>query len=158
MTRGVNGKYYALTGFSDLKYWRFTFSDVSNIDGYIEIGRIWLGTTTTLLGPARTSTERIIDTTIKSFSRTGQIYSDTGYRYKVFDVTFPYWTDTIKNSVEDFIKAVGGAPFYVAFSEDSLDKLPIVYDDKATCPTIDKFFKDILKEEGDAKESPDQVY
>ena len=31
------------------------------------------------------------------------------------------------------------------------NKLPIVYDDKATCPTIDKFFKDILKEEGDAK-------
>ncbi len=127
MTRGINGIYYAITGFSDLKYWRFVFADISNPDGYIEVGRLWLGHTTALLGASRTTTEKIIDTTIKSWSRSGQAYTDIGYRYKEYNVDFPYWTNTNKDAIEDFINEVHGSPFYVAFDETNLTLIPLLY-------------------------------
>jgi len=127
MTRGTNGIYYALTGFLEKEYWRFLITDPSNTDGHFKVGRLWLGDSIDISGPERASVEKRVDTTVKSFSRSGQSSSDTGYRYRVYEVSFPHWTDTMKDNVELFIKAVRGAPFYVLFDEDKIAKMPLLY-------------------------------
>lgn len=127
MVRGTNGIYYALAGFLEKEYWRFLITDPSNTDGYFKVGRLWLGSSIDISGPERASIEKRVDTTVKSFSRSGQSSSDTGYRYRVYDVSFPHWTDAMKDNVELFIKAVRGAPFYVLFDEAKIDKMPPLY-------------------------------
>lgn len=128
MTRG-NSIYYAFAGFSEQKYWRFLIGDSTNENGYVEVGKLWLGASASIdNGPARGFTENMYDTTVQSFSRGGQAYADKGYRYKSYDVYFPYWTDAMKNDVETFADAVQLAdPFFVTFDTAKADKLNPVY-------------------------------
>ena len=128
MTRGKT-VYYAFVGFAAHLYWRFLVEDPTNPDGYIEIGRLWLGASTSLdNGPARGLVETMHDTTAQTFSITGQLYSDRGIRFKSYDVYFPFFTDAIKANVETFADAVGtGVPFFVTYDTGKADKLNPFY-------------------------------
>lgn len=129
MTRVDENLYYTTTGFSSKQYWRFYLDDAANPDGYIEVSRTWLGDTVTIgNGPSRTFAEKVIDTSTLSYSRSGQVYGDIGYRYKKYSMDFPYWTDAMKTAIDTFVSTVsGGQPFIVAFDENNLDKLPHLY-------------------------------
>ena len=128
MTRGKT-VYYAFAGFAAHLYWRFLITDPTNPDGYIEIGRLWLGASTSLAnGPSRGMAETMHDTTAQSFSITGQLYSDRGIRFKSYDVYFPFFTDAVKVTVETFADAVGlGVPFFITYDTAKADKLNPFY-------------------------------
>lgn len=129
MTRVDEDLYYTIAGFSSKQYWRFFIDDPTNTDEYVEMGRVWLGDTTTITkGASRNFTESISDTSNISVSRSGQVYGDIGYRYRSYSLTFPYWSDTMKTTVDTFVESViGGKPFVAILDENNIDKIPFMY-------------------------------
>ncbi len=129
MIRGANGIYYALAGFSTKKWWRFLVTDPTNISGYIQIGRAWLGDSISVVtGPARATTENRTDASVLTVGRSGESFGDKKYRFRQYDVLFPSWDNTNKALIEAFLDAVMAVdPFFVIFDPDNIDKLPIMY-------------------------------
>lgn len=125
-----NGVWYHANsgGLGSYQYWRYVFTDVGNPDGYLEAGRCYIGDEIVVNSPSKSFTEEINDTSNISFSRSGQVYGDIGYRYKTYNCNFPYWTNTMKDDIETFLDAtIGGEPFFVAFDPSNNDKLPTIY-------------------------------
>lgn len=129
MTRGANGIYYALAGFSTKKWWRFLITDPTNSDGFIQIGRAWLGDTVTIItGPARATTENRSDASVLTIGRSGESFGDKRYRFRHYDILFPKWDNTNKTGIETFLDAVMSVdPFFVAFDSDNIDRMPLMY-------------------------------
>ncbi len=108
---------------SALRFWRFRFQDAANPDGYIQIGRLSLGTYLQMpdieLGPAlprKTST-------VVTESPTGQVYADLGVEWGEFGIVFPpIITETQRQAIRSMWAAVHNAvPFFLAVWESSFD-------------------------------------
>ena len=113
---------------SILKYWRFSIVDIANTDGYISIGRAWFGKTIEVRGPYTDFVERRINTSATTISISGQPYTDVGYVYNEYEMTYPYWNNTEKGDIETFADTVNkGQPFFAQFVGENNCQLGPLY-------------------------------
>jgi len=109
------------------RYWRIQIIDATNTDGYIEIGRAWIGTYYTTPGIAPTVTSSLLTATVKTRSTGGQSYGDKRHTYYKFITNFPAVTYTQKASLETmFISLDHSTPFFIYFDSEGID-LDIYY-------------------------------
>ena len=114
-----DGIYYSYSSLlTTMKYWRFIIADATNPDGYIEVGRAWLGDSIEVEGPHTNFVETRNNTSITTISLSGQSYGDVGYIYRSWNMAFPFWDDIEKGNIEDFSDYVNKAkPFFVQFAD-----------------------------------------
>lgn len=90
------------------QYWRFTLDDATNSDGYVEAGRVWLGTYLEL-DPSSllnfTVTKRRSDTVV--YGRDRQKYATQGVGWREFNLSFPRTSGTALTNVLGMIDTVG---------------------------------------------------
>ena len=90
------------------QYWRFTLDDATNSDGYVEAGRIWLGTYLTI-DPSSllnfTVIKRRSDTVV--YGRDRQKYATEGVGWREFNLSFPRTSGTALTSVLTMYDTVG---------------------------------------------------
>ena len=104
------------------RYWRIQIIDASNSDGYIEIGRAWIGENFTTPAISPTVSHSRMSSSVKSISISGQSYMDTRYFYSTISVSFPKITHTEKaNLITQFETIDIGKPFFVTFDESKID-------------------------------------
>jgi hypothetical protein len=90
----------------------FFFSDVTNTDGYIEIGRIWFGEYwEPTIGYSPTMLERMIDPSSVMTSSGGQKSILEKEKYKVWDMVFECITDAL--GFNSFFDSVGNSREFV---------------------------------------------
>jgi len=111
------------------RYWRYTFADATNSDGYIELGRLFLGTYLQFDDPPKAEMPlQYIDTSTKQFSIKGQVFGDKGIIYKVYNFLFPYWVESVRTSLKTMIDEVNQVkPVVLIPDENNQDKLKPVY-------------------------------
>lgn len=111
------------------RYWRFTFADASNPDGYIEIGRLMVGANLTITKSfTRSFTEKNVDTSERYFAQGGQVRGVKGYRRREYSLSFPYWTSSMLDDIKTMIDTVyKSMPIAVALDEDNMDDLNPLY-------------------------------
>ena len=116
-----NGVSYTFSdNFSAMRYWRFSIEDGSNIDGYIELGRAWIGEAITVSVPYISFVEKRINTSEATISISGQPYGDVGYVYRSWEMSYPYWDNTEKANIEIFADYVNKSlPFFTQFTDDN---------------------------------------
>ena len=116
------------TDFAELRWWRFVIEDPTNPDGYISVGRAWIGETITLLGPHTSFIHQRINTSVGETSISGQSYGDTGYVYNSWEMSFPYWNNEEKNNIITFSDTVNKSKqFFVQFADDNDNQLGPIY-------------------------------
>lgn len=110
------------------RYWRFSFADGSNPDGYIEIGRLFLGTYLTLDNPHTDFPYEVIDTSIVDSSITGQSYGDEGVTIRSYSFNWNHWTNTEKTNIVTMFEDVKTVkPVVIVPDPDNTDKIDIDY-------------------------------
>lgn len=111
------------------RYWRFTFADASNPDGYIEAGRLFVGGYTEVTkAMAKSFPEQYIDTSEQYFSESGQVFGVSGYRYRVYNFSFPYLSRTMVDTLKTILATVEkSTPIVLTLDEDNTDELPPCY-------------------------------
>lgn len=110
------------------RYWRFSFADGSNPDGYIEIGRLFLGTYLTLDDPYTDFPYEILDTSIVDESITGQSFGDEGITRRSYSFNWNHWTNTEKANIITMFEDVKTVkPVIIVPDPDNTDKLVIDY-------------------------------
>lgn len=125
----VGDIYYSYSSsFAAMNYWRFSITDTANTDGYIEVGRAWIGANVTVQGPGKSFVEKRINTTKVSTTNSGQTYSNINYTYKSWEMAYPYWTNTEKGYIETFADAVDKSqPLFVQFADTGSNTLGPYY-------------------------------
>ena len=115
------GVYYSYSNeLTAQDYWRFEISDTGNPDGYIQAGRAWIGASIEVLGPYTSFVEKRINTSISEISNSGQVYGNINYKYKTYEMAYPYWDNTEKDNIEDFADTVNKSqPFFTQFVNDA---------------------------------------
>lgn len=116
------------TNSTGYRFWRFYFDDDSNPDGYIEIGRLFLGTRLQMpkIEPGVDIPYRT--TSIVSTSISGESYGDYGVRYRAPGFRFPFLTDAERSSVISMWNEVDRVkPIFLLIWEDSLDVMEPLY-------------------------------
>jgi hypothetical protein len=111
------------------QYWRFTFDDAANPDGYIEIGRLMLCLHWQSVEETDRGTEDgIEDTTRTSESETGQAFGDIGVQKQTYAMSFGIMQPETRTSLKAIYASVGQhMPIVVVPNENALDKLPPIY-------------------------------
>jgi len=101
------------------QWWRIYIDDTGNSDGYLKIGRVFLGNHVELSRVYSYGYEyQYIDPSDVVFSANGQIASNQKERYKRFSYTFRGLTSTDKSNLETIFDSVGlSIPYF--FCEDS---------------------------------------
>ncbi len=104
------------------QYWRIQIVDAGNSDGYIEIGRSWVGKVFTTPGISKTVSDSRKSNSAKSISVSGQSYQDVRYFNSMISVKIPRLTHAEKASlITEFENVDYGVPFFVQFDESCLD-------------------------------------
>jgi hypothetical protein len=105
------------------RYWRIQVVDATNSDGYIQIGRAWVGVSYDMPGIGTTITHDKTSTSRKSTSVSGQTYLDKRYLYETVNTTFPVVSHAEKLEIFDtvFEQTDIGVPFFVTFDETGSD-------------------------------------
>jgi len=86
----------SFTGAS-LRYWRFTFADATNTDGYLKVGRLYVGPKLTPAAAHHVGfTEARFDTSETFLSVSGQVFGDIGVEGRLYDYSLPILTNTEK--------------------------------------------------------------
>lgn len=111
------------------RFWRFIITDASNPDGYIEIGRLFLSDHYAFEElPESGFIQRVIDTTVKDYSQSGQVYTDVGITYEIYEIPPGLIEDTTRQSLISNLANVGRhTPFVLVPDEDNLTKLDPLY-------------------------------
>ncbi len=114
---------------SALRFWRFHFADAANPDGYIQIGRLSLGTYLQMPDIEPGETLPRPTSTIVTESPTGQVYADLGIEWGEFGIVFPpVITETQRQAIRAMWAAVHNAvPFFLAVWESSFEVEGPVY-------------------------------
>jgi hypothetical protein len=113
---------------SALRYWRVFIDDDSNPDGYVQIGRLMLGTYLQMppVDPAVNIPRRTTSVTTDSIS--GQSYGDRGVLYRAPGFQFPLITDAERVLIDAMWTEVENvAPVVLVVWEDSLTVLGPIY-------------------------------
>jgi len=101
------------------RYWRITFTDPRNADGYVEIGGVYLGSYIQLPAMSPDQTIPRNSTSEQSFNETGQLHAYRKYQYKGVGVNFPAVTDAEKNALDElFVESDITDPLLLIFWED----------------------------------------
>ncbi|MEN6333793.1 MAG: hypothetical protein ABFE01_05990 [Phycisphaerales bacterium] len=104
-----------------LRFWRFLIDDPDNADGYIEIGRVAIGSYLQM-PPIEPGIDLPMGTTtLLSESISGQAFSDIGTVYYNPTFAFPLITQAERASIETMWRAIEQhSPVFLVVWEDSL--------------------------------------
>jgi len=110
----------------DQPYVEITFADVGNPDGYIEIGRVWMGE---IIRPRiGFSMERVLvpqDPSVISESENGQVATIQRTRFNTWDYTFEGVDPDDKNDIENMFIEVGlSKALFLCEEPEELDLVP----------------------------------
>jgi len=119
--------YYFWASAQSYRWWRIRIQDAGNGDGYLKIGRLFLGT---YFSPARNfsyvSRKKLIDPSVKRYSSGGQISSNQKEHYRVWSYEFGLLTSAEADTMEDIFDAVGQSkPYFIC--EDADDAYNTLY-------------------------------
>ena len=104
-----------------LRYWRISIVNATNPDGFISIGRVWLGDGFTMPSISPTVGHSRSSASVKSISVSGQSYMDARYFSSNISVKIPAVTATEKaNLISQFETIDIGVPFFVTFDESNI--------------------------------------
>lgn len=113
---------------AEYRYWRLEIADSGNPDGYIEIGRIFLGTFAQLPGIKPEMSLEREDLSSREFSPTGQAFTVVRPQRISFSVNFPSIEEDDRKNMLDAFKQNGiHTPMFVAVWEESFDVQEPVY-------------------------------
>ena len=111
------------------QYWRFTIEDTNNDEGYLEIGRLFLGEYLQITPSSFIEFPLTIDTTDQvSYSMGRQLYGDRGVRYTRLAYQFPATDDDQKKLVEAMWinRGLTGPIWFMNYDTD-YDRIPPIY-------------------------------
>lgn len=119
---------YSTFSSASYQYWRITVNDVSNTDGFIQIGSVFLGDSLTMPGFDTVGTVFGKSSSSRSISVSGQAYGQKRLIYKVADINFPDVSSIEKIAIETFIETVDTTdPFWLIIWENDTAICPPVY-------------------------------
>jgi hypothetical protein len=117
------------------RYWRVTFADATNTDGYIRFSKLWLSRYIDLPAFSLSPSLPYTSNAESNFSVTGQLYADRRIRYKSGEITFPILTYTDVANINTFFDVVDTVlPFILLIWENDLTIEPAIY-----CSLTDSF-------------------
>ena len=112
---------------SSLRYWRVTFDDATNPDGYIQIAKIYLGVYIEH-GINRTQSISVNSNSTNQKSITGQLYGNKQITFKTVGFTLSSMDNDSRLEFQTFFETVDiVTPFILLVWENSLDIQPPVY-------------------------------
>ncbi len=109
------------------QYWRYTLNDPTNTDGYVEVGRPWLGEYLAIDPSSLTAFtvgKRRSDTV--TYGRDRQKYATEGVGWREFDLSFPRTAGTALTAILSMVDTVGLHSSFIFSNFDSLRTYPIV--------------------------------
>lgn len=113
---------------ASFRYWKFSIDDQSNTDGYLEMGRLWLGTYITILPSSLldfTVAKRRSD--IVTYGKNRQKYASIGEDWRRFELNFPPTGGSALTAIQTMFDAVG-LHSSLLFTHLDLDySYPIIY-------------------------------
>jgi len=109
------------------RYWRIVISDATNPDGLIKFGGCFLGAYLSTPDFSHVLTENRVDTSVISRSLSGQVYIDSNYQYKEYNLNIPYVTDTQKTNLVSFMTTNAKKPVYILLDETSTTEFLPIY-------------------------------
>jgi hypothetical protein len=102
--------------------------DGSNPDGYVEAGKVFLGTYLTMPGFAPDVEFTDNSTSHVEFSQCGQVYGDDGYQYRTFQFNFPLVTESERQTTKTMFATVGNhTPIFLTVWESNTSTEPVIY-------------------------------
>lgn len=103
------------------QWFKIEIDDQTNPDGYIEIGRFWLGDYITI------SPSSLVDFTVKKnrsdnvmHNKTRQKYASIGNTWREFNLQFPPTASTMVDLIEDMFDYVGNHSSFIFCNFDTL--------------------------------------
>jgi len=109
------------------RYWKFTVDNQGNADGYISIGRLWLGTYIQISPTSLddfTVTKRRSDNV--AYGRNRQKFASTGVGWREFELTFPKTGGSVLSNIISMYDDVGQHSSVIFCNFDSLTDYPLV--------------------------------
>lgn len=124
---GIIIHYLAAT--ASYRFIKITFTDASNPDDYIEIGRVMGVLKVTVAGVLQEGiVEDIEDSTTLTESVTKQVYSDVGVVARVYELPFEHISSTTRAQLKAFYAAVGAhIPIVLVPNENDVTTFPPIY-------------------------------
>jgi hypothetical protein len=127
LTRNENAILKFFTG-APFRYFQFSIDDPSNTDGYLDIGRLWLGdyitvSPSSLLG--FTVIKRRSD--MVSFGKNRQKFATPGENWRRFEFAFPPTGGSALTAIQTMYDAVGNHSAFVFTNLDTDYSYPLVY-------------------------------
>ena len=109
-------------GTETYQYWLIKIVDPSNPDGYIEVGRAWIGEYFQTPGVAPTVSVDYNSASSKARSIGGQTYLDINYKYTNFGIRHSAITFAEKAEFQEVLDTVDtGIPYFIEFDETCSD-------------------------------------
>jgi hypothetical protein len=111
------------------RFWRFYFEDDTNSDGYLEMGRLYLGT---YFSPENEASFdwplQLVDTSVAKFSITGEVFGDEGNIHRLLTYNFSNIdNDDRKNFATFFEEVKTVKPFVFLYKSTALSSLEALY-------------------------------
>lgn len=105
---------------SSYRYWRVSIDDPTNTDGYISVGRIWLGEYLTV-DPSSLIGMKVYkhNSSEVEHGRGRQKYAVDGVTWREFELRFPPTQYAMVKSIEDFVDYVQNAHSFIFCNFDS---------------------------------------
>ena len=116
-----------LTTSQTFQYWRYIIDDPTNTDGYVEVGRPWLGTFIAINPSsldAFTVTKKRSD--IVTYGRDRQKYATEGVGWRNFNLSFPRTGGSALTAIQTMYDAVGNHGSVIFSNFDNLRTFEIV--------------------------------
>lgn len=121
ITRNANAmlKFFATT---TNQYFKFAIDDPLNTDGYIEMGRLWLGTYETI-SPSSTNDFTVTknNSDIVTFGKNRQKYATPGETWRTFEMSFPPTGGSALTVITALYDAVGKHDSFLFCNFDSVE-------------------------------------
>lgn len=114
---------------SGLRFWSFLFDDYDNSDGYVEIGRLFLGGYTEISGNAQYNLPKDLNTMSSSKqNQSGQLFGKDEVDLKSFRLNFSRWSQTDHDNFITFWNSVKThTPFIIVLKNSLLTIFPSLY-------------------------------
>ena len=112
---------------SSYRYWRLVISDAANPDGYLSIGRIWIGDYISI-NPSALLDFVVIkkSSDLVNYGRGRQKYSSPGTTWRRFELSFPTTGYTMIDQISDMFDVVGKHSSLIFCNFDSIRTYPLV--------------------------------
>lgn len=120
--------YVSLPAPQTYRWWRITFADSTNPDGYVEIGALWIAPKLVMPEMSREQTlpRRTQSETTRSVA--GQLYGDRRVQLRSAAISYPSVSEALRQSLLTMFAVVDiTEPFVMLLWEDDLDIEPPIY-------------------------------